>query len=188
MCTTQFTIDAFKKLSDKSSDLARTTARRRALALAMWDHWQERQCPVVNVDSADVDVITAALDKLINEASFYRLPTEHEWEWAAFGGEDFEYAGCTNWEKVAWCKPNSENKAHPVKLKKANGYGLYDMSGNVWEWTSSNEGSSRVRRGGCWYRDPRLARVAYRLGGAPSYRYDLLGFRLCFTQPSNWNS
>jgi formylglycine-generating enzyme required for sulfatase activity len=181
MCTTQFTIEAYNKLCGKSNELTAKLGYPRDVRESP-TYWPMPQRPVVNVSCDDVDVITASLNNLINVPSFYRLPTEFEWEWAAFGGEDFEYAGCTNWEKVAWFKPNSEGKAHPVGKKKANGYGLYDMSGNVWEWTSSNEGSNRVLRGGSWDFDPRYARVANRYMFIPSFRSVNLGFRLCFTE------
>lgn len=110
-----------------------------------------------------------------------RLPTEEEWEYAAKGGEDFEYAGSNNIDEVAWYERNSGGTTHPVGQKKPNGYGLYDMSGNVCEWTSTVAivgGSNRVYRGGCWNDPPARARVAYRYRSAPGDRYQYLGFRL----------
>jgi len=67
----------------------------------------------------------------------FRLPTEAEWEWAAKGGQDYKWAGTNDAEKLgdyAWYKANSNNKTHEVKKKEPNGYGLYDMIGNVLEW------------------------------------------------------
>ena len=110
-----------------------------------------------------------------------RLPTEEEWEYAARGGEDFEYAGSNNIDEVAWYGYNSNGTTHPVGQKKPNGYGLYDMSGNVWEWTSTPDPESRGKmatRGGSWYYSAHLARVARRISRDPGYRNDNLGLRL----------
>ena len=127
----------------------------------------------------------------------FRLPTEAEWEWAAKGGKDYKWAG-TNVQgqlvNYAWYSENSGNKTHQVKLKSANGYGLYDMSGNVWEWcwdwyssttptggqdpAGGASGSSRVRRGGSWYDYADNCAVGVRNRSSPFYRSIYLGFRL----------
>ena len=109
-------------------------------------------------------------------AKGFRLPTEAEWEWAAKGGKEYRWAGTDEQDelkKYAWYAwyddsdgGDANNKTHEVKQKQANGYGLYDMSGNVWEWcwdwyddntpdggqdpTGAASGFSRVARGGCW--------------------------------------
>jgi len=67
-------------------------------------------------------------------ADGFRLPTLAEWNYAAQGGEDFVYAGSNNIDEIAWYSGNSNNETHPVAQKKPNGYGLYDMNGNVYEW------------------------------------------------------
>ena len=84
-------------------------------------------------------------------ANGFRLPTEAEWEYAAKGGQNYEYAGSNNIDEVAWYRDNTGRTTHPVAQKKANGYGLYDMSGNVEElcWDPWEDGTRRIR-GGCW--------------------------------------
>ena len=126
-------------------------------------------------------------------ADGYRLPTEAEWEWAARGGESYEYAGSDTIGDVAWYGENTNNTGtRDVKTKKANAYGLYDMSGNVWEWcwdwygsisgdtasTGPASGSYRCRRGGSWLSIASVAQVANRNYGSPYYRDYDYGFRL----------
>jgi formylglycine-generating enzyme required for sulfatase activity len=77
----------------------------------------------------------------------YRLPTEAEWEYAAKGGvkgNNFKYSGSNDLNTIAWCEGNSGNKTHPVGAKKSNELGVFDMSGNVWEWCSDWRGSYSV--------------------------------------------
>ena len=121
----------------------------------------------------------------------YRLPTEEEWEYAARGGAEFAYSGSGEVESVGWVLGNSDDKTHASCGLAENGYGLCDMTGNVWEWTWSlygaygevPSGSLRVPRGGSWYDAPRLARVARRRGGSPGSRRLNLGFRLSRSVP-----
>ena len=125
----------------------------------------------------------------------YRLPTEWEWWFAAKANQDFEYSGSDNFDEVAWTDENSNEETHGVGQKKPNGFGLYDMSGNVWEWcwdwygdddstedsTGPSRGSSRVYRGGCWGFDGGDARGSNRNRSSPSGRDYDLGFRFTRT-------
>jgi formylglycine-generating enzyme required for sulfatase activity len=131
----------------------------------------------------------------------YRLPTEAEWEGAARCGEDLLYAGSNTVGDVGWYSANSWPRTQAVAGKAANACGLYDMSGNVWEWTQdwysssyytssgrtdptgAGSGSTRIFRGGSWYNTAVWLRVAARISYAPSGRDDILGFRLTRTIP-----
>lgn len=85
------------------------------------------------------------------KANGYRLPTVEEWEYAAKGGQEFKYSGSDNIDEVAWYKDNSKGKTHPVAMLNPNGYGLYDMSGNVNEWCwDSYSSDKRCNSGGSW--------------------------------------
>lgn len=84
-------------------------------------------------------------------ADGYRLPTVKEWKYAAKGGDYYDYSGSDDIDKVAWYADNSNKVSHPVAQKKSNGYGLYDMNGNVWEWCwDSYDYSNRWYCGGSW--------------------------------------
>ena len=127
----------------------------------------------------------------------FRLPTEAEWEYAARGGNKgngYKYSGSNNIGSVAWYTDNSGDKTHPVGQKTPNELGIYDMTGNVWEWcqdwygnySSSSQtnpkgpssGSYRVLRGGGWYINARSCRVSIRYSFNPGGRYASFGFRL----------
>ena len=112
-------------------------------------------------------------------ATGYRLPTLQEWQYAAKGGENYTWAGSDNLDEVGWYDDNSDNKTHPVAQKKPNGYGLYDMSGNVRErvW-DSNDFGLRYSCGGCYFSSGSYCVVGNRCYGSANGRDGNIGFRL----------
>ena len=131
----------------------------------------------------------------------FRLPTEAEWEFAARGGNysrHYKYSGSNYIGDVAWYTDNSGNRTHPVGTKQANELGLYDMSGNVWEWcsdwygsyssysqsnpTGATSGFGRVERGGNWCGLARYCCSSHRSYYAPGNSFDDLGLRLVLSQ------
>ncbi len=156
-------------------------------------------CPVENVSWNDAKQFIEKLNSQGNTK--FRLPTEAEWEYAArSGGKNEKYAGDNNVERVAWYYSNSNYSTYKAGTKAPNGLGLYDMSGNVWEWcedvynekayskyvtnnpliTSGSE--YRVIRGGSWHSRPANVRSAIRFRNGPSRTSYIIGFRLCSTQ------
>ena len=141
-------------------------------------HFKGEQLPVESVSWNEAVAFCERLSDAhgLTGDDRYRLPTEAEWEWAASGGvrEDHRVT-----DDSGWYADNSDGRTHPVGEKNPNAFGLHDVLGNVWEWTSTEEsGSCRVFRGGCWCYSPACARVAPRNWFAPSVRYQNLGFRL----------
>ena len=127
----------------------------------------------------------------------YRLPTKSEWKYAAEGGKnrkDFSHAGSNKLKEVGWYNTNSHAETKPVGLKLPNKLGLYDMSGNVFEWCEdySNKGTpkdgsawregkdiqERVVRGGSWYDDDDVCFISYRIRVHHFFRSYNVGFRI----------
>ena len=158
-------------------------------------HFKGDDLPVENVNWNDVQGFIKKLNEMTGKK--YRLPTEAEWEYAARGGSkshSYKYSGSNTIDSVAWYNDNVNTSTHAVGSKLPNELGIYDMSGNVWEWCSNwfgkysrsaktnpqgaSSGSARVARGGSWLDKAWYARVAYRYIGAPDYRDGSMGFRL----------
>lgn len=153
-------------------------------------------CPVEQVSWTDAQEFISKLNSRSGKAK-YRLPTEAEWEYAArSGGKKEKYSGGDDIDKVAWYSGNSGGKTHPVGTKAANKLGIYDMSGNVWEWVKDwyderyyaksprnnpqGPGSAQhhVLRGGGLSGDASVTRASARHGHAPDDRSKDNGFRL----------
>jgi formylglycine-generating enzyme required for sulfatase activity len=158
------------------------------------------QCPVESISWDDVQDFLRKLN-IKSPGRNYRLPTEAEWEYAARGGKkikNYLYAGSNDIGLVAWYTNNSGNKTQFVGKRKANELGLYDMSGNVWEWCSDwkdaypfedqtnpvgpPSGSNRVVRGGSWGSFPQYCQVKFRDGNPSGFRNYGVGFRLARTK------
>ena len=152
-------------------------------------------CPVENVSWNDVQQYISKLNSQTGKN--YRLPTEAEWEFSARGGKSskgYTYSGSNDLNAVAWNTDNSGSKTHSVGGKQANELGIYDMTGNVWEWcsdwygaynsysetnpTGASSGQYRVLRGGSWNVNADYCRSAYRAWIIPDFGYNNFGFRL----------
>ncbi len=159
------------------------------------------ECPVERVSWNQVQTFIAKLNRITSMN--YRLPTEAEWEYACRSDVNLQrYCGGDSVFEVGWFADNSSGKTHPVGLKKANSLGIYDLSGNVWEWVQDRYGenypnpdldrqlqsnfwddSYRILRGGSWRFDARSLEAADRgFGSSPDDRTYDMGFRLARTR------
>lgn len=153
--------------------------------------------PVMMVAAFDCQEFIDKLNELTGKK--FRLPTEAEWEFAARGGNQskgYKYAGSDNIDEVAWYRDNCDDKTHPVATKLPNELGIYDMSGNLWEWcsdwydenyyqvspssnpTGPTESDEQVHRGGDWTCPSNRSRVTDRNSSIPGTVDESFGFRL----------
>lgn len=157
-----------------------------------------QQHPVDMVSWNDAQAFVGQINKL--GLGKFRLPTEAEWEYACRAGTQTRYywgSDSTDWQvhDYAWAFSLAEGRSHPVGQKKPNAWGLYDMSGNMWEWcqdwrsnaydpvdtlnpTGATTGEKRVYRGGSWFNKPSTLRTANRNGHEPDLRFTNSGLRL----------
>ena len=162
-------------------------------------HFKGDDLPVEQVSWNDCQDFISKLNAMTGKR--FRLPTESEWEYAARGGNKsrgYQYSGSYNIDDVAWYSDNSGSKTHAVGTKEPNELGIYDMTGNVWEWcqdwygsysgspqtnpTGAVSGSFRVGRGGSWIYSASECRSSYRNYGTPGDRYGFLGLRLVLSE------
>ena len=155
----------------------------------------DAQNPVEKVTWNDCQEFISQLNQLTGKT--FRLPTEAEWEFAACGGNKshgYTYSGSNDINEIAWFSDNSENTTHPVGLKKANELGLFDMTGNVYEWCydrygyypeapqtdpqGPETGSSKIYRGGGWMSAATSCRNTRRNFFAPGVVRNFMGLRL----------
>ena len=149
--------------------------------------------PVENVSWYDAQAFIKKLNQK-EHTNAYRLPTEEEWEYAARAGSSGKWCFGNSKSKLgqyAWYYDNSGNRTHPVAKKKPNRWGLYDMHGNVYEWTSSwysedynsprKHELNKVLRGGSYVINPYVTCSASRYYGSPDYATEDRGFRLART-------
>ncbi len=155
--------------------------------------------PVDSVSWNDAQAFITALNAKPGAETVFRLPTEAEWELAAKGETGQDFAGTNSdldadLSQYAWYSFNSGGITHPVGQKLPNSYGLYDMSGNVWEWTQDYfgyytaeakinptgpaTGTQRVTKSGGWMDNPQYIRTSYRCNDDPDEVSDYIGLRL----------
>jgi formylglycine-generating enzyme len=164
-------------------------------------HFKGKKRPVEQVSWHDAQKFIEKLNAEkfpLGDKGAFRLPSEAEWEYAARGANksnDFEFSGGENLDLLGWYDGNSNQETKPVGLKIPNELGIFDMSGNVWEWCEDwyndyskkpkngdafiETGANRVLRGGSWFYFARLCSTADRFNFTPEFSFNYIGFRLC---------
>lgn len=183
-----------------------TQAQFEAVMGWNYSYFQCQQCPVNNVSFKQIKQFITKLNQLTGK--IYRLPTEAEWEYAARGGiksKNYRYSGSNNIAEVAWYAGNANRKSHPVAQKKTNELGLFDMTGNLWEFVEDDmsrqayqhaekenpiyqiktkEGITKLKvvRGSGYEFSPEESDVYKRDGTSDNVRMPDIGFRLALTK------
>lgn len=138
--------------------------------------------PIQNVNWNDCQMFIAKLNELTGKN--YRLPLAAEWEYACRGGKlskGFTYSGSDDIDKVAWYADNSDGRVHPVGQKQPNELGLYDMSGNVWEWCQDMHEGTGMCRGGSWIHNARNCDPSLPNETPQAFSINSLGLRLAMS-------
>ena len=155
-------------------------------------------CPVEQISWNDAKIFIQRL--IAKTRKHYRLPTEAEWEYSCRGGQNHQFCGSDQADVVAWHgasdeRENADKTVKPIARKQANAFGLYDMSGNVWEWVEDSyhsnykgapmngdawqkDGKLRVLRGGSWFNGEQLTRASTRSKEVPVFRSKFVGLRV----------
>lgn len=156
------------------------------------------ECPVDNISWQDIQLFIQKLNKMTGR--HYRLPSDAEWEFASIGGKksrEYLYSGSNDMSEVGWCRLNSGGYTHPVGQLQANELGLFDMTGNVWEWcqdwydpqyyspnvlyrnpSGPTNGQHKILRGASWYNYPNHRDPCFRIAENPEKREINYGFRI----------
>ena len=178
----------------------------KTVSRAQWNRIMKPDAPISEEDikmpvtGITWDSVQYMLQKLNSQGEWtYSLPTEAQWEYAAKGGQKSQgtlYSGSNNIDEVGWYSGNSNNRIHSSGELKPNELGIYDMTGNQWEWcqdwygeysvdtaaavnpSGPAQGAVKVLRGGSWYSVAALCRNTLRSGGEPSIKDKHYGFRL----------
>lgn len=182
----EVTQEQWEKVMGKSLQDLRIQAEQGSYIAGEGDNY-----PIYYVNWEDADAFCRTLSKMTGKK--YALPDEAQWEYAARGGkssEGYRYSGGDTLNDVAWCSQNGGLGTHKVGLKRGNELGLFDMSGNVWEWCADryaaygeeqveeSTDNKRVVRGGAWYSDATYNRVSARYGDEAEERSHNVGFRV----------
>lgn len=193
------TIDSMVRIPGKNYKMGRYEVSQELWATVIGDYpacFKDPSNPVENVSWNDCQEFLKKLNEFSavkNSGLVFRLPTEEEWEYACRAGSTGDYClladGTEITEdtlgRVAWFEGNSGGETHPVGQKSPNAFGLYDMHGNVSEWTLTANGKDRIYRGGSWGNLSGRCESSSRGRSSSSKRYRNLGFRLCADEVSS---